>query len=113
MVEINKIITDILLEEFFLENLEKENFFIGLDQKSKIISILREIIKNEELLEKKKQDPNRMFDYIPMEQQEKIKHLHRLWELLIKEAIYFLRTRDEQDIKAFKQDFGIIEIKKY
>jgi hypothetical protein len=101
-------LSDLDLVRFFLDNFEDVKFIIS-DKKSKIKEKLKEIKNNEKKLEKYVEKGR----FIPKEQQEKTKLMQELWELLLKEAIYCLRFEDEKDENEFKQDFGLIETKKY
>ncbi|MHA1437432.1 MAG: hypothetical protein ACTSPD_07615 [Promethearchaeota archaeon] len=108
----NVIINDKFLVNYFKKHIKDAVFLTRKKNQEKIINILKEIFRYEKELEqiKEKEFP---FGFVPKEQQEKIKKIHELWEILLKEAIYTLRKNDIEDQHDFKQDFGIIEIRKY
>ena len=102
-------IEDINLFEEFLNMFSKVVFIKREDNKKIIKQYIKDLIKNEKSLLAKKS----FNGFIPKQQQQKITLINKLWEVLLKEAIYCLRDEDSKDINEFKQDFGISEIKEY
>jgi hypothetical protein len=102
-------LSDLELFSFFLDKIELFEFIKKGDRKEKIRDLLNELREKENELNNSTEE----LRYIPIAQQEKIKNTKKLWELLLKEAIYCLRVNDEEDENEFKQDFGLIETKKY
>ncbi len=103
---------DKFLIKFFIKNSDKLIYLKRIGIREKIALNFKELLENEkEIIEKLSEDP--LKNFIPISQKKKIEIIHKLWELLIKEAIYCLRDLDPEDPNEFKQDFGIIEIKEY
>ncbi len=80
--------------------------------KKEVKKTIKELLENEKTI-KKETSGKSWKGFVPKSQQKKIEISQRIWELLIKEAIYCLREKDPKDPNEFKQDFGIIEIKDY
>ncbi|MHA1338282.1 MAG: hypothetical protein ACTSPW_21505 [Promethearchaeota archaeon] len=106
----NEYLEDKFLFSYFKDKLSDVKFILRDKKKEKIKSILKDILKYEKELRKENGKLSRV---IPAYLQNKIRKSQDLWEILIKEAIYCLRDKDPEDQNDFKQDFGIIEIKRY
>ena len=105
-----KYLSDEFLFDYFLKKIDPKKLF--KQYSGEIKKKIKELLENERKLIKAEASENRE-GFIPKSQQRKIEIIKDLWELLIREAIYCLRSKDSEDLNLFKQDFGIIEIKQY
>jgi len=112
MSEISLNLSDKMLIKSFKESLDNAKFITRKPIKKKIKENLKVLLELEIKIEERRSKQEDI-GFISKELQSKIDVIHKLWELLIKEAIYCLRDRDSEDVNAFKQDFGIIEVKEY
>ena len=99
---------DEFLFNFTLEEFNNLKFLTREENADKVKKCLKMLSENEKGLRKKK-----VSGFIPKSQQKKIEIIKELWEFLLREALYCLRSKDPEDQRTFKQDFGLIEIKQY
>ncbi|KKL64916.1 hypothetical protein LCGC14_2160210, partial [marine sediment metagenome] len=103
---------DEFLIQYFLDNYKKAIFLKRKAFTNDIKERLKELLANEKKI-KETTSKATWKGFIPKSQQIKIEIIHELWELMLKEAMYCLRDQDPEDPNEFRQDFGIIDVKKY
>ena len=103
---------DEFLINFILKEFKNLKFLTRKENAQEIKKKLMELSENEAKI-KDKTLSEKGEGFIPKSQQLKIEIIKGLWELLLREALYCLRSKDPKDPSSFKQDFGLIEIKQY